>query len=219
MQVQELVIQKAQHDQKLIEQEERHKSVLQAQAQQHSAEVARLKQQASQLQAASQDLGCPRAAPTRPTRSQSALGFADVAGSSAEWGSLHKQLAQADSLQAALHQDAATVQALGLLVRSRTVRFELGGESPSELVTWPTMRSCQGALRHAFVPDAQQLQPADVSSQHASKFEGCIAPVVVATGLRPGSAGSPAQVLRLQRQVHELQERLNVMQLQQQTTM
>eukprot|EP00891_Asterochloris_glomerata_P009390 jgi/Astpho2/9390/fgenesh1_pg.00145_%23_15_t len=162
-QVQELVVQKAQHDQKLIEQEERHKSVLQAQAQQHSAEVARLKQQASQLQAASQDLGRPRAAPTRPTRSQSALGFADVAGSSTEWGSLHKQLAQADSLQAALHQDAATVQALGLLVRSRTVRFELGG-------------------------------------------------------LRPGSAGSPAQVLRLQRQVRELQERLNVTQLQQQTT-
>ena len=128
MQVQELVYQQAQHAQKLIEQEERYKSELQAQAQQHAAEVARLKQQASQLQAASQDLGRPRAAPTRPTRSQSALGFSDVAGSSAEWGSLHKQLAQADSLQAALHQDAATVQALGLLVRSRTVRFELGGE-------------------------------------------------------------------------------------------
>ena len=73
-------------------------------------------------------MGRPRAAPTRPIRSQSALGFTDMAGNSAEWGSLQKQLAQADSLQAALHQDAATVQALGLLVRSRTVRFELGGE-------------------------------------------------------------------------------------------
>ena len=128
MQVQQLVNQTAQRDQKLIEQEERHKSELQTQAEQHAAEVARLKQQASQLQAAPQDLGHPRAGPTRPMRSQSALGFTDVAGSSAEWGSLHKQLAQADCLQAALHQDAATVEALGLLVRSRTVRFELGGE-------------------------------------------------------------------------------------------
>ena len=128
LQVQEQVNQKAQHDQRLIEQDQRHKSELQAQARQHAAEVAKLKQHASQLQAASQDLGRPRAAPTRPTRSQSALGFTDGAGSSAEWGSLHRQLAHADSLQAALHQDAATVEALGLLVRSRTVRFELGGQ-------------------------------------------------------------------------------------------
>ena len=49
-------------------------------------------------------------------------------------------------------------------------------------------------------------------------FKGCTAPVIAVTGSRPGSASSPAQVLRLQRQVRELQERLNVTQLQQQTT-